>query len=111
MTLHSDTQDILEFHFDGYTQNDAEAWIDDLEQHGCVSGMVSDLIYYHDTIKFFDANEDEILDLAKEYEFTVDPVEEGMTGFKNKMAWFSFEVLARQVFEGMDFEDGKEDVA
>ncbi len=80
-----------------------ERWIDDLENQGCVSGMVAGLTSYSDTTTFFDEYEDEILDLAKEYEFTADIMELGMTGFKNIIAWFAFETLARSVFETMDF--------
>lgn len=80
-----------------------ESWIDDLEAHGCVSGMVSDLIYYHDTLAFFEKHEDEICELAQEYEFNPSIVKLGETGVKNTLAWFAFETLARSVFEEMAF--------
>lgn len=97
---------ILIDEFRGLTQSEASKWIDDLENHGCRSGMVGSLIYYTDTNGFFDDLEDEILDLAKEYDFRPDVVELGITGFKNQMAWFAFEALARPVFEELEvFED------
>ena len=37
--------------------------MEDLQQHGCVSGMIGELIYYDDTIKFFDEYKDEINDI------------------------------------------------
>ena len=80
-----------------------EKWIDDLEYHGCVSGMVADLIYYHDTLRFFETHEQEILSLAKDCDFHPSIVALGETGVKNSLAWFAFETLAREVFELMRF--------
>ncbi|MDF1816215.1 MAG: hypothetical protein P1V20_28705 [Verrucomicrobiales bacterium] len=101
MTLRDNIKTILEgeLHDPDYR----ETWLDDLEYHGCVSGMVSDLIYYHDTIAFFETHEEEILYLAKEYDFHPSIVALGETGVKNSLAWFAFETLAREVFESMEF--------
>lgn len=43
-------------------------YLTDLLSHGCVSGMVGSLIYYHDTHAFFDKHYDEIEDLRQEFE-------------------------------------------
>ena len=48
-------QDIEDAKEDDYT-----SYIDDVSQHGCQSGMVSDLIYYDDTMKFYKEHEKEI---------------------------------------------------
>ncbi len=34
----------------------------EIVEHGCVSGVAHDHIYYSDTIKFFDEYEDEIIE-------------------------------------------------
>jgi len=34
--------------------------IREIMNHGCITGVVSELIYYSDTVKFYDAFEDEI---------------------------------------------------
>lgn len=101
MTLRDNIEKILqeELHDPEYR----EQWLNDLEYHGCVSGMVSDLIYYNDTLRFFADHEQEILYLAKEYDFHPSIVALGETGVKNSLAWFAFETLAREVFESMEF--------
>lgn len=35
-------------------------YLQDIVQHGCQSGIVSELIYYSDTIAFYDEHEEEI---------------------------------------------------
>lgn len=103
--LENHVQSILIDQMEGLDESEREAWLDDLESHGCVSGMVTDLIYYTDTLAFFDEHEEEILNLAEQCGFTVDPVKTGMTGFKNTMAWFAFETLARGVYEATEFDE------
>jgi len=41
--------------------------LEDLQSHGCISGMVSDLIYYADTVKFYKAHKKEIISLVSEF--------------------------------------------
>ena len=36
--------------------------ISDVATHGCSGGTISDLIYYEDTVKFYNDHEDEIWD-------------------------------------------------
>jgi len=81
----------------GMTEREALYWVEN--DAWCESGSVSGLIYYTDTVAFFDKHEEEILDLAQECEFKQDPAELGMTGYKNIMAWFAFEALKDSVFE------------
>ena len=96
---------------EGMTEEEARIWVEN--DAICENGSVSGLIYYSDTVKFFDDNEEEILDLASEYEFELSPVELGMTGYKNNMAWFAFEALKDQVFnnylDSFDFEEAEEE--
>ncbi len=40
----------------------------DLQEHGCISGKVSSLIYYSDTYRFFDEHYVEIENLRQSYE-------------------------------------------
>ena len=48
------------------TEENIKVFISDLLNHGCQSGMVSNLIYYKDTNAFFDRYEEEIEDLISE---------------------------------------------
>ena len=68
--------------------------------HGCASGIVSSLIYYSQTRKFFIDNMDEIFDLYNEYiqEF-------GGIGFEidfNSLSWFAFEEVTRIIADEME---------
>ena len=78
---------------------DRKHWIQDLAVHGCVSGMVNNLIYYQQTERFFNQHEDEILELAGLYNFRPDIVDLGMMQLKNTLAWFAFEVTAEDLAE------------
>jgi len=93
-------------------ENEIEGYIEDLMQHGCQSGMVSELIYYHDTVKFYEEFKTEIKAMFKE------SLEE--TGFKspkelfgdkwddedffaeedlnkNLLAWFAYEETVKNI--------------
>ena len=55
--------------YDGETLKDKMiARCDDISEHGCVSGMVSSLIYYSDTVAVFDKYADDIYDLIESYD-------------------------------------------
>ena len=45
--------------------DDPQSFFDDLLQHGCISGMVSSLIYYADTHAFYDKHYEEIEELRQ----------------------------------------------
>lgn len=82
----------------------------DVGRYGA-SGGVSGFIYYSETTKFFDDNEDEITDFADEQAkeigeknmFTMagnfNNPPDNMTSFKNIMAWFALEETARLFLE------------
>lgn len=93
-TLQQAVFEIVESALEGYSKAEQKTWLEDLAAHGCISGMVSSLIYYHQTERFFDQHADEILELANLLCFSVNVTEVGLTQFKNNMAWFAFEILA-----------------
>lgn len=92
---------------DGYTTA-----IDDLLQHGCQSGMVSDLIYYTDTTAFYLKHQVEIDAMISEYASAglgspedylrdwdkSDPFAND-TNNQNLLAWFGFEETARRMYD------------
>ena len=81
----------------------------EIVEHGCVSGVAHDHIYYSDTIKFFDEYEDEI------FEYIADTLggefnEElwcnnpcNITGYKNDTTWTYIELVASQLID--EYED------
>lgn len=93
---------------------------DDVLDYGCISGMVDSLIYYSQTIPFFEKHKDEIngllaelLDeigeaspakLFKNWDY-MDPLATGANN-QNLLAWFGFEETLRRVswqFDGEEF--------
>lgn len=44
---------------------DAEGILDNILTHGCQSGMVNHLIYYKDTVKYFEKHENEIMEMLE----------------------------------------------
>jgi len=88
--------------------------IQDLLSYGCISGMVSGLIYYPETIKFADEYQDEIWDLASEQMASLGETNNilqffaslngskdvgSMEQFKNLLAWYGFEEMTRIIYE------------
>ena len=70
------------------------SFFQDLSQYGCVSGMVSSLIYYYQTHQFFDDFFDEINELRCRFEEQIgQPMNLGHD-LKNHLAWFAFEQTA-----------------
>tara|TARA_R110000824_G_scaffold92591_3_gene224502 strand:+ start:238 stop:600 length:363 start_codon:yes stop_codon:yes gene_type:complete len=88
----------------------------ELIDHGCQSGIVSDLIYYHDTSKFYQRNKQEIgvllADLLDNCGCTIhqlfrdwdqlDPLAND-THNQNLLAWFSFEETAMRYSNELRF--------
>jgi hypothetical protein len=87
---------ILQHEYEGL-----ENFMSNVLNHGCVSGIVSELIYYYQTEKFFDTFKDEINDLAHS-------LSEELYGnsfelyhnlnyecSKNSLSWFAFEEITR----------------
>lgn len=107
--------DTAEDSYDG----DAQAVIDDLFYGGCQSGMVGHLIYYVDTLAFYQQYQQEIDAMVHELVGetgiqpselfahigwdTDDPFARDTTN-QNILAWFGFEEMARQVAieQGLD---------
>ena len=74
--------------------DDPCAFFSDLLQHGCISGMVSSLIYYNDTHAFFDKYYREINLLCCEYEENISEPLQIKGDLKNFLACFAFEETA-----------------
>lgn len=44
-----------------------KAVFEDLQRNGCISGMVSELIYYSDTVKFYNSHKKEIFSMVEDF--------------------------------------------
>jgi len=97
---------------------DKTAIFSDVLKHGCQSGVVSSLIYYDDTTKFYDEHKEEInallydlmaetgiynpSDLFGDKWDKEDPLALDVLN-KNLLAWFAFEETLRAI--GRNFEE------
>ena len=91
------------YHLDGYIK--ADDFFKDLQQGGCSSGMISELIYYKDTYKFFDDNYSDIMDLVaslNEQGLEIDLMKDG--NIKNTGAWLAYEETANQLGANIGIE-------
>lgn len=93
--------------------NDLLRDMEDLQQYGCQSGMITDLIYYEDTVKFYEEYKEEINELLNELiDSTGCSIQElfgdkydkedplNINDFnKNLFAWFGFEETANKLYE------------
>jgi hypothetical protein len=92
--------------------DDVEIYLTDLSNHGCGSGMVSALIYYSATLKFYETHKEGINELLQEalsdfgfkspFDLFGDKLDSEDPLFlettnQNLLAWFAFEETARQV--------------
>jgi len=93
-------------------------YIEEVLEHGCESGIVSELIYYVDTIAWFEKYDTEIMPMVKEYmdqigendvclmfmnKIDMSDVLNRTTQFTNLLAWFSFEEVTRQLSQSHNY--------
>ena len=61
------TNCVLDYYIDESAEYDSTddllTSMEELQQYGCISGMIGELIYYDDTEKFFDNYKEEILEM------------------------------------------------
>lgn len=81
-----------------YTGN-IKGFFNDLAEHGCISGMVSQLVYYYDTHAFYNLHYAEIEELRYEYEENLGMELKPKGDLMNWYAWFAFEEVARLLYE------------
>ena len=82
----------------GLTTEELKDHIKDIVQCGCVSGIVPSLIYYSDTIRFFNCYRKEILTMLKdpdkniysEYTYLLNDKKYSISQ-KNDLSWFAYD--------------------
>jgi hypothetical protein len=96
-------------------------------QHGCKSGVVNSLIYYNDTVAFYDKHEDEIWALAVDeadnlfsgnvfsYLAQLQGAADitGRSTMKNLMAWWAVEetcknIISERVNKAQEYQDQRD---
>ena len=86
------------------SDDEVRSFLSDLFQHGCISGMVGSLIYYHDTHKFFETHYDEIELIRQGYEETTGEPLIIKDDLKNRLAWFAFDETAYKLAEELSID-------
>jgi hypothetical protein len=110
---------IIEHDYLSDYDGDFEHFVSQLLQHGCVSGMIGSLIYFSDTVKFYEENKSEIAALLYDtlqsygsgnpaYVFgykweTYDPLALEDSN-QNLLAWFGFEETVRRIADDFGIE-------
>jgi|TARA_B110000259_G_scaffold188284_1_gene246217 hypothetical protein len=101
---------------DWVTRNLSKGTIKEVVQHGCVSGVVSELIYYSDTAAFHDEHQDEIWDMLNQYstDNDEDPIMHivsnmnanitSMMQLKNQLTWWAVEEVCYELNNEMNEE-------
>jgi len=98
---------------ENHTNDSVKQTLKDLFYGGCQSGVIGEMIYYDDTVPFFERHDDEISKMLQESIEssglsidklfgkswdTSDPLARGKLN-KNLLAWFGFEETARHLAE------------
>ena len=105
--LKSEVMEILE---GMAVDNNLETVINEVLEHGCVSGIVGSLTYYYQTEEFFDRHKNAINELAHELSEDIygNPFEiyHNLNGgcSKNNMAWFGFEEMTRIIASELEID-------
>ena len=101
-TLKHEVVEIILSEIEGIEDDEILSTVEEMVTYGCQSGIVSALITYSDTEKFFDNHANEIFELIE------DMRQDGiinMNNFelsKNNLAWFAFETIAQEIYQEME---------
>jgi len=116
--LKKDVVNILKSKAKDYS-NDYKSLLKDILYNGLQSGIISDLVYYSDTLKWYNKHKNEIKSLLRDSMMNYgtnnpadlfgrnwdqdDPFVED-TANKNLLTWFSFEETAREIADNLGYE-------
>lgn len=92
--------DILEQHGDSDEQ--VQGYLQNVYEHGGVSGAITSLIYHKDCEEFTKRHLTEILDIYNETREFIDPKEEINA---NYLAWMAYEYICAIILDGTPIED------
>ena len=76
-------------------------YFEDIINHGCASGIVSELIYYYQTEEFFNTHADEIFDLYNNLVEEFGQIDMELN--KNNLAWLAFEETLNIIYNEIFF--------
>jgi hypothetical protein len=79
-------------------ENGGQEFANDVMTHGCVSGVVTELITYSQTHEWFDTHYEDIMELVEEHEEMTGERVQHDGDLKNWFAWFSFESITFELY-------------
>jgi len=88
--LEKRVQKIINGYAEDY-ENGAKGFLEDLQQGGCQSGMVGELVYYTDTIRFYKNYKDEISILVRDM---IGETGESLNSIFKRIGWEDDDPLA-----------------
>lgn len=113
------TRKVINVILDQGDTDEMKAFITDVLQHGCQSGIVGELVYYHDTTDFYNKYKRDIQNILQEllsdYGYNSpdglfgekwdsdDPLVEDTLN-QNLLAWFGFEETCRKIADELEIE-------
>ena len=112
--------DVMDSDISGYNgdtfDEKLKSRLEEITEHGCQSGTVSSLIYYTDTVKFFDNFYDEIYNMIDDV-YTADSTFEmlkqkcdltdiimGADTVKNYLAWMAYEEVCSVILDELNLQ-------
>ena len=89
--------DIINMLDENASDDEVQSLLEDINKYGCSSGIVSSMIYYSDTEKFFNKYSNEIFELYNDFNeetgYTLSTID------KNSLAWFSYELIVSNLYD------------
>lgn len=112
MTKNKWAIEVINSNMEGYTKEEQQTHLQDIAEHGCVSGCVSGAIYYNETEKLFKDNMIEILETVADYTDetgynplnTIAEKEETETLY-NSLVWLVIELTASNLLNELESEE------
>lgn len=102
-------KELLLNNIEGMSTEEQLQYLADVCQHGCISGCVSGVIYYSETMKLFKENMEEILehleDVKEEQGWNPLDSLEDISTFYNWAVWFVVEGAAHELHEEIQAEE------
>jgi len=105
--------EILNNNMEDYSKEEKVNYLNDVTTHGCASGCVSGVIYYHETKEIFKDNIDEILEELEDYKENTcfNPLQnlEDISTLYNWAVWFTVEHVASMMLSDLENEEEEEE--
>ena len=98
--LYKDVIDIVLNHIDEY--ENPQDYFKNVIEYGCSTGLVVELITYHDTQEFFTKHMEDIFNLYNELKEELGTIEMELNA--NNLAWLGFEETIRQIASDIEVE-------